>query len=241
MVGGTGLVGAQVVRLLRERGHTAVAASPTRGVDTLTGEGLAEALSGADVVLDATNAPGFTDDEVWHFFTTSPRNLARAAEAAGVGHLLALSVVGCDRLPGSGYFRAKAAQEGIVTASGLPHTVVRATQFFEFAPVIADAATHRGRVVLPPVLVQPVAAADVASVVTEAVLGEPVDSVLETAGPERLALPDFVGRALARGGDPRPVVGDARAAYFGARVGEETLLPGPGAVLTRTTMASWGG
>lgn len=241
VVGGTGLVGGHVVRRLEALGHQAVVASPSRGVDTITGEGVADALAGADAVVDVTNAPGFTDDEVWHFFTTATRTLVAAARAAGVGHLVVLSVVGCDRLPGSGYFRAKAEQERLVAAADLPHTVVRATQFFEFAPVIADAATHGGRVVLPPARVQPVAAADVAAVVADTALGEPSGGVVEVAGPERLPLPDFVTRALDRVGDARQVVAEPRATYFGAKVGDDQLLPGTGALLGATTYDAWCG
>ncbi|MEV8213283.1 SDR family oxidoreductase [Leifsonia sp. NPDC077715] len=226
VVGGTGLVGRRVVELLRERGHDAVAASPSTGVDTVTGAGLAEALHGADVVVDTPNAPSFEDGPVLEFFERSTGNLVAAEKAAGVRHHVVLSIVGADRLPDIGYMRAKVAQERIVRESGIPFTIVRATQFFEFIGALADGATQGDTAVLSDALMQPIAAADVSTALAEAALAEPVDSVIELAGPEQLRLDDLARRLLAAHGDHRTVVTDPAAGYFGGTVDDRSLVPG---------------
>ncbi|WP_261560662.1 SDR family oxidoreductase [Frankia tisae] len=239
VIGGTGLIGAKLVRRLAGHGHTAIAASPSSGVDTLTGDGLAQALTGAEVVVDVSNAPSFADRAVLEFFRTSTANILAAAAAAGVGHLVALSVVGTERLAASGYFRAKIAQEELIRQGGLPYSIVQATQFFEFVASIADAATMAGAVRLAPAPVQPIAADDVADAVGVTAVAAPVAGIVEVAGPEQFRLDELVRRHLARRGDPRPVVVDPQARYFGARLDERTLLPGPGALLARTRFEDW--
>jgi uncharacterized protein YbjT (DUF2867 family) len=239
VIGGTGLIGSKVVALLTESGHEAVAASPRLGVNTLTGEGLAEALAGAAVVVDVSNAPSFEDQAVLVFFETSTRNLLVAEAAAGVGHHVALSVVGTERLTESGYFRAKIAQEQLIKDSGIPYSIVHATQFFEFIPSIADAATDGDTVRLAPVLIQPMAADDVARAVAQVTLGPPVNGVVEVAGPEQFRLDDLIRQGLNARHDPREVVADPRARYFGAELGERTLVPSNGALLGETHFAEW--
>ncbi|MFC8190128.1 SDR family oxidoreductase [Cellulomonas sp. NPDC057328] len=236
VVGGTGLIGRQVVATLQEQGHEAVAASPATGVDTVAGTGVAEALAGADVVVDVSNSPSFADDDVMTFFTTSTRNLVEAGRAAGVRHHVVLSIVGADGIK-AGYMRAKVAQEELVRGSGLPWTVVRATQFHEFVPFIADGCTVDGVVRIPPVAFQPVAAAEVARVVAEVAVGAPRDGVVELAGPERLRFDEVVRAALAARGDAREVVADADAPYFGARMGEGSLVPAGESLRGRVTFA----
>lgn len=239
VIGGTGLIGSKVVALLTQHGHEAVAASPNTGVDTITGAGLAEVLSGAATVVDVSNSPSFEDDEVMEFFRTSTRNLLAAEVAAGVGHHVALSVVGTDRLQGSGYFRAKAAQERLITESPIPYSIVHATQFFEFLKGIAQAATDGDTVRLAPVLVQPVASDDVAALVARTAVGEPLNDVVEVAGPDRYRLDELVQRALAARNDPRTVMSDPRTPYFGAVLDECTLVPGDGVQLGPTSFDDW--
>src|SRR5439155_26091437 len=214
VIGGSGLIGKKVVTKLREHGHEVVAASPSSGVNTVTGEGLAQALAGAQVVVDVANAPSWEDNAVLAFFETSGRNLLAAEAAAGVGHHVALSVVGTDRLSESGYFRAKIAQEKLIKGSSIPYSIVHATQFFEFVKSIADAATDGNQVRLAPVLIQPMAADDVASAVGMIAVGTPVNGTIEVAGPERFLLDELIRRRLSAN-DPREVIADPHARYFG--------------------------
>jgi uncharacterized protein YbjT (DUF2867 family) len=225
VIGGTGLIGSKVVTKLRESGVEAVAASPNSGVNTITGEGLAEVLTGASVVVDVSNSPSFDDAAVLAFFETSTRNLLAAESAAGVRHHVALSVVGTERLAESGYFRAKIAQEKLIKASSIRYSIVHATQFFEFMKSIADAATDGHTVRLAPVLVQPMAAEDVATAVARVAVGAPVNGIVEVAGPEQFRLDELVRRYLSAHDDPRSVIADPRARYFGAELGERTLVP----------------
>jgi uncharacterized protein YbjT (DUF2867 family) len=238
IIGGTGLIGSKVVSKLREHGHEAVAASPDTGVNTLTGEGLAAALERADVVVDVSNSPSFEDAAVLKFFQTSTGNLLAAAAAAGVRHCVALSVVGTERLSESGYFRAKMAQENLIKGSSIPYSIVRATQFFEFAKRIADEATDGDTVRLAPVLIQPMAAEDVARAVGRTAVGSPVNGTVEVAGPEQFRLDEFVQRGLAAR-DHRKVAADPHARYFGARLGERTLVPGADARLGEIRYEDW--
>jgi uncharacterized protein YbjT (DUF2867 family) len=239
VIGGTGLIGTNVVARLAEHGHEAVAAAPSTGVNTLTGEGLKEVLLGADVVIDVSNSPSFADDDVMNFFRTSTGNLVAAAKEAGAGHYVALSVVGTDRQPDVGYFRAKVAQEKLITESGLPFSIVRATQFFEFAGGIADTSTTDGVVRLPGAGVQPMAAAEVSAAVARTAAGQPVGGLTEIAGPEVFGLDEWVRTVLTARDDPREVVTDPEAPYFGAVPGPAELLPGPGAKLADTKLADW--
>lgn len=239
VIGGTGLVGSKVVARLNEHGHDAVAAAPDTGVNTITGEGLSEALQGADVVVDVSNSPSFEDSAVLEFFETSTRNLLAAEAEAGVKHHVALSVVGTPRLQESGYFRGKAAQEKLITESEIPYTIVHATQFFEFVKAIAGAATDGNTVRLAPVLIQPMASDDVAKAVGRTAVSEPANGVREYAGPEEFRLDDLVRRALSARKDPREVVADGSAKYFNADLGERTLLPEPGAYKFETRFEDW--
>lgn len=239
VVGGTGLVGSKVVRILRERGHDVVAAAPNTGVDTITREGLAQALDGAAVVVDVANAPLWEDAAVLDFFVTSGRNLLAAGRAAGVRHHVALSIVGSERLPDNGYFRAKVAQEDLIKASSIPYTIVRATQFFEFVPGIAEAAASDGELRLPPALIQPIASDDVAAAVAEAALAAPADGTIEIGGPEALPMDDLVRRLLRARRDPRAVVPDVHARYFGAVLDDRSLTTGPGARLGTRRFDDW--
>ena len=239
VIGGSGLVGSKVVKKLTERGHEALAASPATGVDATTGRGLAEALAGAEVVVDLSNSPSFDDAAVLDFFESSGRNLAKAERAAGVRHHVALSVVGTDRLKESGYFRAKLAQERLVAASGVPYTIVRSTQFFEFLDAIARAGADDGRVRLSDASFQPIAADDVAEAVARAALEAPVGGTIEIAGPERLPLGEAVARYLEATHDPRQVVSDPDARYFGARLDDRTLVPGDAARLGTIGFDEW--
>ena len=241
VAGGTGLIGSKLVARLREQGHEAVAASPNTGVNTVTGEGLADALVGASVVVDVSNSPSFEDAAVLEFFETSTRNLLAAEAKAGVVHHVALSVVGTDRLQQSGYFRAKAAQESLIEKSSIPYSLVHATQFFEFVRSISDAATVDGTVRLAPVLFQPMAGDDVAQAVGRVTLGPPVNGTVEIAGPEQFRLDEFIRDALAFRNDPREVVADPQARYFGAELGERTLVPGDDAALGETRFGDWPG
>jgi uncharacterized protein YbjT (DUF2867 family) len=226
VIGGSGLIGTKVVKKLTEQGHEALAASPNTGVDATTGRGLAEALARAAVVVDVSNSPSFEDAAVLAFFENSGRNLARAEREASVRHHVALSVVGTDRLQDSGYFRAKLAQEQLIKTSGIPYTIIRATQFFEFLGAIAAAGTDDKRVRLSNASLQPIAADDVAKAVADAALGSPVNDTIEIAGPERLPLSELVARYLKAINDPREVVSDSQARYFGARLDDRSLVPG---------------
>jgi uncharacterized protein YbjT (DUF2867 family) len=239
VIGGTGLIGSKLVARLQEQGHEAVPASPDSGVNTLTGEGLAEVLEDAQVVVDVSNSPSFEDEAVLAFFETSTRNLLEAEAAAGVGHHVALSVVGTDRLTESGYFRGKIAQERLIEGSPIPYTIVHATQFFEFVRSIADAATDGDTVNLAPVLIQPMAADDVAAAVERTAVGPPANGIVEVAGPEQFRLDEFIRRALVEHDDPRDVVPDPDARYFGARLDERTLVPDDGAGLAETHFEEW--
>jgi uncharacterized protein YbjT (DUF2867 family) len=239
VIGGTGLIGGKVVTNLRQKGHEVVAASPNTGVNTITGEGLAEALAGAQVVIDVANSPSFEDEAVMAFFTTSGRNLLAAEADAGVRHHIALSVVGTDRLPQSGYLRAKVAQEDLIKASGIPHTIVRSTQFFEFLGGIAQSSTDGQTVRLSPAHVQPVASDDVAALVAEAATMAPANGVIELAGPERIGLDDLVRRYLAAKHDTREVVTDVRARYFGTELNDKSLTPGDNPHIGTTSFETW--
>lgn len=239
VIGGTGLIGSKVVRQLRELGHEATPASPNSGVNTLTGEGLADALRGAPVAVDVTNAPSWEDAAVMNFFETSTRNILAAEAAAGVGHHVALSVVGSDRMLESGYFRAKIAQEKLIKASSIPYSIVRATQFFEFLNGIADFSTNGNEVRLPPVLFQPMSAEDVASAVARTALGAPANGTIEIGGPEKFRLDEFVRRGLAARNDPRNVIADPHARYYGIAVKERTLVPEDNATLGTIRFGDW--
>jgi uncharacterized protein YbjT (DUF2867 family) len=225
VIGGCGLIGANVVARLREKGHDVLAASPRTGVNTITGEGLADALAGAQVVVDVANAPDFADRAVMRFFRTSGRNLLAAEAAAGVRHHIALSVVGADRLPESGYLRAKVAQEKLIKESGIRYTILRSTQFFEFAGAIAQAATNGRAIRLPTAFVQPVASDDVAALLARIAGVAALNLTLELGGPEKIAMDDFVRWFLRAKGDPREVLGDPCARYFGAELDDGSLTP----------------
>ena len=239
VIGGSGLIGSKLVKKLGEHGQEAVAASPNSGVNTLTGEGLAEVLQGASVVVDVSNSPSFEETAVMNFFTTSTRNLLQYEAAAGVRHHVALSVVGTERLSESGYFRAKIAQEKLIKESGIPYSIVHATQFFEFVKSIADAATDGTTVRLAPALVQPMAADDVAKAVGRIAVGTPVNGIVEVAGPQQFRLDEVIRQGLRARNDPRTVVADQQARYFGAELGERTLLPGNDARLGEIRFEDW--
>ena len=239
VIGGSGLIGSKVVQKLAAQGYQAVAASPDSGVNSITGEGLAEALNGASVVVDVSNAPAWEDAAVLKFFETSTRNLLSYEAAARVKYHVALSVVGTDRLSGSGYFRAKIAQEKLIRESSIPYTIVHATQFFEFLKGLADISVQNGKVRLPPVFFQPMAADDVASGVVRAALGSPENGIVEIAGPEPFRVDELVRRRLASLNDPREVIADPAARYSGAAISERTLMPGDQARLGDTTFAKW--
>jgi uncharacterized protein YbjT (DUF2867 family) len=224
VIGGTGLIGSKTVAILRQGGHEVVAASPNTGVNTITGEGVKEAVAGAQVVIDLANSPSFEDKAVVEFFETAGRNLLPAEAAAGVGHHVALSIVAVDRTD-NGYFRAKLAQEKLIEASGIPYTIIRATQFMEFLRGIADSSADGNRVRLPPVLFQPIAADDIAPIVAEVALAAPRGGIVEIAGPERAPFNEILARYLKAVGDPREVVRDPEAGYFGGRVEERSLVP----------------
>jgi uncharacterized protein YbjT (DUF2867 family) len=239
VIGGTGRIGSKVVNKLREHGHEAIAASPKSGVNTVTGEGLAEVLKGASVVVDVSDSPDWDDAAVLKFFETSTRNLLTHEAAAGVGHHVALSVVGTDRLAESGYFRGKIAQEKLIKASSIPYSIVHATQFFEFLKGLADFMFDGKEVRLPPVLFQPMAADDVASAVARIAVGQPANGIIEVGGPEQFRLDELVRRRLASLKDPRKVIADPNARYAGAKVNEKTLLPGNNARLAETRFDTW--
>lgn len=239
VVGGTGLVGTKLVKKLREDGHEAIAASPNTGIDSVTGQGLAEALKGASVVVDVTNSPSWEDAAVLKFFETSTGNLLRYEAAAGVKHHVALSVVGTERLSESGFFRAKIIQEKLIKAGSVPYSIVEATQFFEFLRGLADMSMAGNKVHLPPVLFQPMAAEDVASGVARVAVSPPINGTVEIAGPEPFRLDELVRRRLASLQDPREVVADPDARYAGAKLIERTLLPGTHARLGKMTFETW--
>lgn len=239
VIGGTGLIGSKVVQLLNAHGHNAVPAAPQTGVNTLTGAGLDDALAGADVVVDVSNSPSFADDDVMNFFVTATTNILDAEKKAGVTHHVALSVVGTGTLPDSGYLRAKAAQEDLIKRSGVPYSIVHATQFFEFTRAIADASTIDGKLHLAPVHYQPIASDDVASAVARAAIGVPLHGIKEIGGPERVRMDQFIPAALASSGDTREVVVDEHATYFGTELADGSLVPGPDAELGSITYEAW--
>ena len=239
VIGGTGLIGSKVIAKLSERGYEAVSASPNSGVNTLTGAGLAEVLEGASVVVDVSNSPSFEDAAVMEFFQTSTRNLLKYEAAAGVGHHVALSIVGCEGLPNSGYMRAKVAQEKLIKESSIPYSIVRATQFFEFLTRIADSATEGNTVRLPSVGFQPMAAEDVASVVTKVAIASPLNGIVEVAGPEQFRFDEFISRGLSARKDPREVIADPHAPYFGTELSERSLVPDDGALLGEIRFEEW--
>ncbi len=239
VIGGSGLIGSKLVTKLREQGHEAIAASPKSGVNSITGEGLAEALKGASVVVDVTNSPSWEDAAVMTFFETSTRNLLDYGAAAGVKHHVALSVVGTERMLASGFFRAKMAQENLIKASSIPYTIIRATQFFEFVKAIADYSTEGNKVRLPSAFIQPMAADDVASAVGRVATGAPVNGMVEVGGPEKFHLDELARQSLAAQKDPREVVADPKARYYGIEVSEKTLIPGDGARLGETRFDTW--
>jgi uncharacterized protein YbjT (DUF2867 family) len=239
VIGGTGLIGSKLVEQLQQDGHEPLAAAPNTGVNTLTGEGLAEALEGAQVVVDVANAPAWGDAEVLDFFETSSRNLLAAEAAAGVGHHVTLSVVGTERLLESGYFRAKLEQEKLVKAGPIPYTIVRATQFFEFIGRIADSGTNGDTVRLPPALIQPESADDVAGTLADVAVGAPLNDTVELAGPEAFRLDELARRLLSANDDPREVTADVHARYFGVELDDQSLTPGDDARIAPTSFEAW--
>ncbi len=239
VVGGTGLIGSKVVAKLREHGHEAISASPDSGVDTLTGAGLPAVLNGAAAVVDVTNSPSFEEAAALEFFETSTRNLLAAEAAAGVEHHVALSVVGTERLSANGYFRAKAAQEQLIGQSPIPYSIVHATQFFEFVKTIAASSSEGDSIRVAPVLIQPMSADDIAAAVGRVSVGTPLNGMVEVAGPEQFRFDELVRRYLAAHNDPRQVVSDSHAPYFGYQLAERTLIPGEGAQLGATRFDDW--
>jgi uncharacterized protein YbjT (DUF2867 family) len=239
VIGGSGFIGAKLVKNLFKRGHKVVAASPASGVNTITGEGLTEALAGADVVVDVANSPSFEDKAALEFFEASGRNLLAAEAVAGVRHHVALSIVGADRLPDSGYLRAKMAQERLIVASRIPYTIVRSTQFLEFLGGIAQSNTNGKTVHLSPALFQPIASDDLVAVLAEITLGAPVNGIVEVAGPERVGMAELVQRFLNAKHDERTVVADADARYFGAELSDQSLVPGERARIAATRFEDW--
>ena len=239
VIGGSGLIGTKLVNNLRQRGYEAVAASPSTGVDTVTGKGLADALKGAHVVVDVANAPAWEDKAVLDFFETSCRNLIATEKAAGVGHHVALSVVGTERLLSSGYFRAKMAQEKLIEASQIPYTIVRSTQFFEFVGSLADFATEGATIRLPSVLMQPIVSDDVAAALADVAVGEPMNGTIEIAGPEQIREDELVREFLSATGDARKVITDTHARYYGIEVNDQSLVPGHNPRLGSMHFAEW--
>jgi uncharacterized protein YbjT (DUF2867 family) len=239
VIGGSGLIGTKLVKNLRERGYEVVPASPSSGVNTITGEGLAQALEGAQIVVDVANAPSWEDQAVLDFFETSGRNLLSGEAAAGVRHHVALSVVGTERLLTSGYFRAKMAQENLIKASQLPYTIVRATQFFEFVGGIAQFATEGATVRLPSALMQPIVSDDVAAALADVAIAEPLNDTVELAGPEPIRMDELVRRFLNANGDSRNVITDANALYYGVKVNDQSLTPGENPRLGPTRFEDW--
>ena len=239
VIGGTGLIGSKLVNILRERGHDALAAAPSTGVNSITREGLAQAMDDADIVVDVANAPSWEDQAVLDFFETSSRHLLAAEAAAGVRHHVALSIVGSERLPENGYFRAKVAQENLIKASGIPYTILRATQFFEFVGGIAQAATVGEEICLSPALIQPMASDDVAAALAEVTLATPVNGTVEVAGPEAMPLDELVRRFLRVTQDTRKVVPDVHARYFGSELDDQSLTPGKNPRLGAIRFEDW--
>ncbi len=239
VIGGTGLIGSKVVANLKQKGHEALAAAPNTGVNTITGEGLKEAMAGTQVVIDLANSPSFEDKAVLEFFETSGRNLLAAEAAAGVRHHVALSIVGTDRTPDNGYFRAKVAQEKLIKSSGIPYTIIRSTQFLEFLRAIADSGADGNTVRISPGLFQPIAADDVAAIIADVAVAAPRSGIVEIAGPERAPFNEIVARYLKAMGDPRQVVSDPEARYFGGRVEERSLVPLGEARLGRIGLDEW--
>lgn len=239
VIGGTGLIGSNVIKSLCQNGHEAVAAAPSTGVNTLTGEGLAAALAGAQVVVDVSNSPSFADEAVMSFFMASTRNLLDAEAAAGVEHHLALSIVGTDRLPDNGYFRAKVAQETLIKASPVPYTLLRATQFFEFIGGIVEAGTVEGKAYLSPALIQPVAAEDVSVALADLAVGVPLNGTVEIGGPDRFPLDELGRKYMAARGDARSVVADVHARYFGSELNDRSLVTEEGAHIAPTRFLNW--
>jgi len=240
VIGGTGLIGSQLVTHLRDAGHEVVVGSPSTGVNTITGEGLAAAMTGADVVVDVANSPSFEDDAVMNFFTTASKNIITAEVEAGVKHHIALSVVGTERLPSSGYFRAKLEQEALIKAAPVPYTILRATQFFEFLAAIVYGSPNDDKSVrLTPAAIQPVSSADVAATLADLVSAAPINGTVELAGPKRYKLDDIVSRAMKAAGDNRQVISDPAAAYFGQVLDDATLTPGPNPRLGKIAFEDW--
>ena len=239
VIGGTGLIGSKLVTKLSALGHEAVPASPNSGVNTLTGEGLAEVLKGANVVVDVSNSPSFEAVAVMNFFETSTRNLLSNEATAGVGHHVALSVVGAERLPGSGYLRAKVAQEKLIKQGPIPYSIIHATQFFEFVNRIADEATTDNTVRMPPVLFQPIAADDVVAAISKVATGAPLNGTVEIAGPDSFRFDQLIQQALSARNDPRKVIADPNAPYFGTQLSERSIVPGDGAQLGQTRFDEW--
>jgi uncharacterized protein YbjT (DUF2867 family) len=239
VIGGTGLIGSKLVEKLTAHGHDALPAAPQTGINTLTGEGLEDALAGADVVVDVSNSPSFADDDVMSFFVTSTTNVLDAEKKAGVKHHVALSVVGTGTLPESGYLRAKAAQEDLITRSGIPYSIVHATQFFEFTRAIADASTIDGKLHLAPVHYQPIASDDVATALRRVAVGAPLNGIKEIGGPEKLRMDQFIPAVLAETGDTRELVVDEHAKYFGTELADDSLVPEPGAELGSISYEEW--
>jgi len=239
ILGGTGLIGSKVVNLLRARSHEVVAASPSKGIDSITGKGLTEALTGAQVVVDVTNAPSWEDKAVLEFFETSTRNVLAAEEKKGVGHHVPLSIVGCDRLPASGYLRAKVAQEKLIKASLIPYTIIRATQFFEFVGRIADEATSGQTVRLPSVLFQPIFTDDLVANLAKIAVAKPLNGIIEIAGPDAIPFDEVVRQYLVAHRDPRTVVTDEQARYFGTTLDKRSLVPNEHALLGSCHFADW--
>lgn len=239
VIGGSGLIGKRLVSILRDKGHQVIAASPSEGINSVTGEGLREALAGAAAVVDVSNSPSWEDGPVMDFFQTSTRNLLAAEATAGVQHHVALSVVGSERLPDSGYFRAKIAQEAMIKRGAIPYTIVRATQFFEFIKSIADFGVDGDVIRLPPIAMQPVAAADVSAILADVAVAAPLNGTAELAGPEMLRLDELARRVLRAQNDSRQIVADPRASYYGAPADDHTLMPGDGARLGPTRLDDW--
>jgi len=239
VIGGTGLIGSKLVELLNAHGHHAAPAALQTGCNVLTNEGVEEAVTGTELLIDVSNSPSFADDDVMSFFVTSTTHLIAAAKAAGLAHYVALSVVGCDRLPDSGYLRAKVAQEGLIAVSGIPYSIVRATQFFEFVPAIATAATIDGKAHLAPVHFQPMASDDVVAGVARVAAGTPLNGIQEIGGPERVRMDRFVAAAMTHSGDLTGVVADEHATYFGTELADDSLVPGPDAVLGTIRYSDW--
>jgi len=239
VIGGSGLIGANIVNRLRANGHEVLAASPSAGVNTITGEGLAEALQGAQVVVDVANSPSWEDQAVLDFFETSGRNLLAAEAAAGVEHHLALSIVGTDRLPENGYFRAKVAQEKLIKASKVPYTILRATQFNEFVEGIVNSGDEGGTIRLSPALIQPIAADDVSAVLADLAVGTPLNGTVEVGGPDRFPIDELARKFLATRGDTREVIADVHARYFGSELDDRSLVTGEGAIIAPTRFHNW--